>query len=250
MGEATKNKTARLLILFAVVIGTLLLYQYGRSLWIPVYFKIIGKRTVAEAVEEYGTRATERFTPYFRATGMVYPPEKLILLGLKQERRLEVWAETAGKVVFIHSYSIQAASGMLGPKLREGDRQVPEGFYRIISLNPNSSYHLSMKLDYPNTFDQQRANEERRDHLGGDIFIHGKAASIGCLAMGDQAIEELFVLAEKVGRSNISVIIAPHDPRKAQLIADTAHPAWVADLYKEITNAFSHYTRQPQPSPA
>jgi L,D-transpeptidase catalytic domain len=95
-----------------------------------------------------------------------------------------VWVETSGQVVFIHSYSVLVASGHNGPKLREGDRQVPEGFYRITSLNPNSSYHLSIKLNYPNAFDQQHADEEGRDRLGGDIFIHGKAASIGCLAMG------------------------------------------------------------------
>ena len=235
MSEVKKNKSARLLILFAAMIGTLLLYQYGRSLWIPVYLKIIGKRTVAEVVEEYGPRATERVMPHFRAAGVTYPSEKLILLGLKKEKQLEVWAEIAGQIVFIHSYSIQAASGILGPKLREGDRQVPEGFYRIISLNPNSSYHLSMELNYPNAFDQQHANEEGRDRLGGDIFIHGKAASIGCLAMGDPAIEELFVMVEKVGRSNVSVIITPRDPRQIPLQANSTDPAWTADLYKKIT---------------
>ena len=240
----------RFLILLAVMVGTFLLYQYGRSLWIPVYFKIIGKRTVTEAVEEYGALATKRFLSHFRSAGMTYPPEKLILLGLKKEKRLEVWAETEGEVTFIHSYSILAASGMLGPKLREGDRQVPEGFYRIISLNPNSSYHLSMKLNYPNALDQQRAGEEGRDHLGGDIFIHGKAASIGCLAMGDPAIEELFVMVEKVGRPNVSVIIAPQDPRVSPLQTNSTHPTWTVDLYKEITEVFSRYNREPKPSPA
>ena len=250
MNELKKTNSMRFLILLAVLIGTFLLYQYGRSLWIPVYFKIIGKRTVTEAVEEYGARATERFMPHFRAAGVAYPPEKLILLGLKKEKRLEVWAKTEGKVAFIHSYPILAASGMLGPKLREGDRQVPEGFYRIISLNPNSSYHLSMKLNYPNTFDQQHASEEGRNLLGGDIFIHGKAASIGCLAMGDPAIEELFVMVEKVGRPNVSVIIAPQDPRVSPLHTNSTHPTWTVDLYKKISEAFNRFDRQSKPSPA
>ena len=177
----------------------------------------------------------------------MYPPDKLILLGLKKEKQLEVWAEVAGQAVFIHSYPVLAASGKGGPKLREGDRQVPEGFYRIISLNPNSSYHLSMKLNYPNAFDQQHADEEERDFLGGDIFIHGKTASIGCLAMGDRTIEELFVMVEKVGRPNISVIIAPHDPRRMPLQTNSALPAWTVDLYQKITAAFNTYTRQPPP---
>jgi murein L,D-transpeptidase YafK len=236
------------LILFVVLIGIILLYQYGRSLWIHVYFKIIGKRTVAEAVEEYSSHATQRFLPNFQAAGVEYPPEKLILLGLKNETQLEVWAKTAGQITFIHSYPVLAASGGPGPKLREGDRQVPEGFYRIISLNPNSSYHLSMELNYPNSFDLQHADEERQNHLGRDIFIHGKAASIGCLAMGDPAIEELFIMVEKVGRPNVSVIIAPHDPRQAPLQVESSHPAWTADLYKEITEAFRDFTRQPSPA--
>lgn len=248
MSEIMKKRSARFLILITVVIGTLLLYQYGRGLWTPIYFKIIGKRTVTEAVEEYSARATEQFMPHFRAAGVVYPPERLILLGLKQEKQLEVWAETAGRVVFIHSYPVLAASGRPGPKRREGDRQVPEGFYSIISLNPNSSYHLSMELNYPNAFDQQHADEEERGHLGGDIFIHGKAASIGCLAMGDPAIEELFVMVEEVGRSNVSVIIAPHDPRQIPLQAHSTHPAWTANLYKEITEVFNGYIRQASPA--
>jgi hypothetical protein len=66
--------------------------------------------------------------------------------------------------------------------------------------------------------------------------------------MGDPAIEELFVMVEKVGRSNVSVIIAPHDPRQAPLHAESTHPAWTADLYKQITEAFSGFTRQPSPA--
>ena len=242
------KKSTRLLILLTVLIGTLLLYYFGRSLWIPVYFKIIGKRTVTEAIEKYGAGASERFIPHFRAAGVVYPPDKLILLGLKKEKQLEVWAETAGQAVFIRSYPVLAASGTPGPKLREGDRQVPEGFYRIVSLNPNSSYHLSLKLNYPNVFDQQHAQKEGRDHLGSDIFIHGKAASIGCLAMGDPAIEELFVMVEKVGRPNVSVIIAPHDPRQEPLHPKPNLPAWTTDLYKNITKTFNRYTKRPSPA--
>jgi murein L,D-transpeptidase YafK len=74
---------------------------------------------------------------------------------------------------------MKRASGKAGPKLREGDGQVPEGIYRIDGLNPNSSYHLSLKLNYPNDFDLEQARTEGRTELGGDIFIHGKAVSIG-----------------------------------------------------------------------
>jgi murein L,D-transpeptidase YafK len=95
--------------------------------------------------------------PPFAQAGVVYPPDELTLLGLKAERSLEVWALSGDSWSFIKSYPIKGASGNAGPKLREGDRQVPEGIYRIIGLNPNSSYHLSMKLNYPNEFDLQKA---------------------------------------------------------------------------------------------
>ena len=79
-------------------------------------------------------------------------------------------------------------------KLREGDRQVPEGLYRLIGRNPNSNYHLSMKLDYPNSYDPRHAKREGRSNPGSNIFIHGKSLSVGCLAMSGEAIEAFFVL--------------------------------------------------------
>ena len=69
-------------------------------------------------------------------------------------------------------YPILAASGVLGPKLREGDKQVPEGIYGAEALNPNSKFHLSIRLNYPNTFDRRMAQSDGRTQLGGDIMIH------------------------------------------------------------------------------
>ena len=155
---------------------------------------------------------------------------------MKQEKRLELWARDSGEFRFIRDYYIQAASGVAGPKLRQGDRQVPEGIYRIVELNPNSHYHLSMKLNYPNGFDLLHARREGRSAPGSDILIHGKAVSIGCLAMGDEAIEELFVLTEHVGVENVKVVIAPHDPRAYPLKADSKTlPKWTPELYAIIS---------------
>jgi murein L,D-transpeptidase YafK len=78
-----------------------------------------------------------------------YPPREVTFIALKQEKKLELWARNSGEFRFIRDYDIQAASGVAGPKLRQGDRQVPEDIYRIAGLNPNSHYHLSMKLNYP-----------------------------------------------------------------------------------------------------
>ena len=204
------------------------------------------QRTVADVIKLYGDRRWIRLLKLcLKDIGLSYPPDELAMLAIKDENRLELWARNQSEWVLAKSYDIQAASGTKGPKLREGDGQVPEGIYRIIGFNPNSSFHLSMKLNYPNTFDLKWAEVEGRDSPGSDIFIHGKAVSIGCLAMGDPAIEELFVISERVGRSNIQVIIAPTDPRKRQLLPDSSDPSWVSELYSRYHSGF--FSCQPFP---
>ena len=198
--------------------------------------KLPGQWTVDDVLADFGAYAGRKLEPYFARAKVAYPPREVVLLALKEEKKVEVWARADGNGFrFIRGYDIQAASGRPGPKLRQGDKQVPEGVYRIVALNPNSHYHLSMKLDYPNAFDLLHAAEEGRYDPGSDIFIHGKAASIGCLAMGDEAIEELFVLAAQVGKENVKVVIAPRDPRQAPLDpAAGGLPAWAPALYRMI----------------
>lgn len=195
-----------------------------------------GQWTVGDVLQAYGDYATRKLVPYFAKAKVAYPPRDVALIALKQERKLELWARDSGEFRFIRDYRIQAASGVAGPKLRQGDRQVPEGIYRIAGLNPNSQYHLSMKINYPNEFDLYHAMEEGRDDPGSDIFIHGRAVSIGCLAVGDEAIEELFVLTARTGAENVKVVIAPHDPRVYPLRADSpALPLWTPMLYEIIS---------------
>jgi L,D-transpeptidase catalytic domain len=192
--------------------------------------------TIAERLEQYGASARARWLPYFKAAGIACPPRQLVLVGLKEEKVLQVYAASGTNGFrFVRSYPILAASGVAGPKLREGDRQVPEGIYGIELLNPNSSYHLSLRVNYPNAFDRAQAAKEQRTKLGGDIMIHGKAKSIGCLAMGDEAAEDLFVLAADAGLKNITVILAPVDFRTGKGVADDLKlPAWTPALYQEI----------------
>jgi hypothetical protein len=189
-------------------------------------------RTIESAVRDLGPAARVRLAPRFRAAGVAYPPRAVTLLVLKEERVLELWAEDAGAVRLVHRYPVQAASGVLGPKLRQGDLQVPEGVYRVLWLNPNSSYHLSMKLDYPNAFDRERARRDGRTNLGGDIFVHGRAVSIGCVALGDPAIEELFVLAADVGTARVKAVIAPRDLRALSARDPEIASAWAPELYR------------------
>ncbi len=193
-------------------------------------------KSVEDRLREYGAAARSRLEPAFRKAKVSYPPTRLVLVGIKAEKRLEVYAAaTDGAHRLVCTYPILAASGGPGPKLREGDRQVPEGIYPVESLNPNSRYHLSLRVGYPNSFDRAQARAEGRTNLGGDIMIHGKAVSIGCLAMGDPAAEELFVLAADTGLKNMTVILTPVDFRKGLAVpSDTKPPAWTKTLYENI----------------
>ena len=162
---------------------------------------------------------------------------KLRILVFKNERSVEVHAP-GWKAPRI--YPMTAFSGTLGPKLREGDGQIPEGIYGIEYLNPNSSYYLSLKVTYPNASDKLRAKADGRANLGGDIMIHGKAVTIGCVPVGDDAIEDIFYLAYAVGIKNVSVVIAPYDMRSGRkLELEKSSIAWYPDLCREIAAALS-----------
>ncbi len=196
-----------------------------------------GFSTVSHRVAQYGYRARKRLTPYFEQADVAYPPKVIVFVGLKQERRLELYAGDAPEnIQFIRSYSVLGASGGLGPKLREGDHQVPEGIYRIDAMNPNSKYHLSLRVNYPNSFDRKMARIEGRRDLGGDIFIHGKAVSAGCLAMGDWVAEELFVLVADNTTDDVRIILSPIDFRakKLPLKYILNRPGWSRALYNQI----------------
>ncbi len=231
-----RKRALRLLVLLFCLAGAVLLWRHGRRLPAPLGTPG-GGRTVRHVLARAGPSVDERLAPRFRAAGVTYPPRDIVLLALKKERVLELWASDGDAARHIRSYPVLGASGVTGPKLRQGDRQVPEGVYRIISLNPNSSYHLSLKLDYPNAYDRARALEEGRTRLGGEIFIHGGRASIGCLAMGDEAAEDLFILSVRTGIENVTVIIAPvdfrlHDHRE-YVIGDLP---WTAELYEQLAD--------------
>ncbi|MDD2348404.1 MAG: hypothetical protein PHG74_04105 [Kiritimatiellae bacterium] len=193
------------------------------------------RRTVEERVEQYGTVVRERLLPFFEKAGVPWPARRLTLVGLKEERQLEVWGEDAtGTLKLIRVYPVLGASGTIGPKLVEGDGQVPEGIYGIESLNPNSAFHLSLRVSYPNAFDLERAEEDGRHRPGSDIMIHGGTASAGCLAMGDETAEDLFVMAALTGPANVEVILSPCDLRVKQFLPPANAPVWTARLYQAL----------------
>jgi hypothetical protein len=187
-------------------------------------------RSVGAVVEKYGAAMETRLRPIATGAGDVWPPESLTLIGYKEERRLDVWA-TGRKTYPLVRYAVLGTSGGTGPKRREGDLQVPEGIYRLTALNPLSRFHLSIRLDYPNADDIRNLGAPR-DELGGDIYIHGSSVSVGCLAIGDRAIEELFSLVATVGLRDCEALLVPWD------LASRALPKtsedWLAGRYRRL----------------
>jgi len=117
---------------------------------------------------------------------------------LKQEKQIEAWVlGDDGRYVLFRTYAICTHSGSLGPKTREGDQQAPEGFYFVppSRMNPASSFHLSFDLGYPNVFDRSHGR------TGDYLMVHGACVSIGCYAMTDAVIEELWVLMDAAFRA-------------------------------------------------
>ena len=136
---------------------------------------------------------------------------KILITVFKEEGELNVYAknDTEGHHKKITSYEIFSNSGSLGPKRRQGDLQVPEGFYHINRFNPMSSYHLSLGINYPNVSDRKKS---KYSNLGGDIFIHGDCVTIGCMPMTDDKIKEIYlysIFAKNNGQSKIPVYIFP-----------------------------------------
>lgn len=151
--------------------------------------------------------------------------DPVFLRALKKERLLEVFIKSRkdDRFHFFRSYPIAAASGELGPKLREGDQQVPEGFYMVTApaMNPESKFHLAFNIGYPNAFDRFHKR------TGSFIMIHGGRASIGCLAMTDPAIEEIYILCDaalRSGQAGVPVHFFPFRLTEKNLEAHAQHP--------------------------
>jgi murein L,D-transpeptidase YafK len=160
----------------------------------------------------------------------------------KQEKRLELWLQrSGGRYALFRGYDICAFSGGLGPKLREGDRQAPEGFYRVgpSQLNPNSRHHLSFNLGFPNAYDRQLGR------TGSALMVHGGCSSVGCYAITDAAVDEVYAVVEAAldgGQDSVEVHVFPFVLTEARLAAESGS-AWAGfwrnlkeghDLFAEV----------------
>ncbi|HEY8375900.1 MAG TPA: hypothetical protein VIK91_05390 [Nannocystis sp.] len=164
----------------------------------------------------------------FRDAGAAWPPRALFIRAFKVERVTELWAAAAhpgDPHVLVKTFPTCRQSGVLGPKRREGDLQVPEGFYKVSVFNPSSKYHLSLGVSYPNAADRFHSKGQPP---GSAIMIHGKCVTIGCIPIQDGPIEELYlaaVLARDAGQADIPIHIFPcrlDDPTCQQRLAAEA----------------------------
>lgn len=208
--------------------------------------KLDWDQAVEKAVSRYGMRTEPELIRFFSAAQISYPPKDIAFLAFKKERSIELWAkDNKQQWRFIHTYPLTAFSGRLGPKLKEHDGQIPEGIYHLTTLNPFSSMHLSMMIDYPNSFDRMQASKDGRKKLGNNIFLHGKSLSVGCLAVGDRAIDQLFLLTRRVGLRHVKLIIAPNDLRLSNPATSAfAQPRWLPDLYKQLSVALQAFPKK------
>ncbi|MBX9667496.1 MAG: L,D-transpeptidase family protein [Candidatus Obscuribacterales bacterium] len=231
------------MLIFCTLPCNLSRIEFSRMLLNVLTGSSLANLSVPESVTKYGESARNKLKPLFKSAGVSYPPTQIAMIGLKDEKLLILFAKSSdGKWKQITGYPVIGTSGKAGPKLKEGDLQIPEGFYNITQLYPNSIAHLGLRVNYPNAQDRARARIDRRTKLGGDILIHGSFWSTGCLAMGNEAIEDLYILVHDTGCKNVQLILSPCDLRTKQPDIDfKKHPAWVPTMYKEIRLALKNF---------
>lgn len=169
---------------------------------------------------------------------------ELFLRAFKKENQLEVWAKNKTDQSFkrLVSYPFCTTSGQLGPKRKEGDLQIPEGCYWIDRFNPNSNFHLSLGLNYPNDADRKLGHPVTP---GSDIFIHGGCASVGCIPITDPKIEVLYELASRAkenGQNRIQVHIFPSRELEVLIGRGSRHQAF----WQELLPIFNYFETKKQ----
>jgi murein L,D-transpeptidase YafK len=168
--------------------------------------------------------------------------DPVFIRAFKEEDRLELFVRkrATGKFDLFRTYRIAAASGSLGPKYAEGDNQVPEGFYFVPpeAMKPDSQFHLAFNIGYPNEYD--RAHQR----TGTVIMIHGNCVSIGCLAMTDEKIEEIYTLcaaAHRGGQPYFRVHVFPFRMTGKRMLKAAGDPN--EDFWKNLKEGYDLFEK-------
>jgi murein L,D-transpeptidase YafK len=198
-----------------------------------------GPRDIAVIRATVQPRLAHALSPHGASVG-----DPMLIRIFKETKELEVWVRGDRGYRLFRTYPICAYSGTLGPKLKEGDGQAPEGFYRVglSALNPQSSYHLSFNLGFPNAFDRAHGRS------GSFLMVHGRCVSIGCYAMTDPVIEEIYVMVEataRATRSEVPVHIFPFRMTTENMTRHAGSP-WIG-FWQTLKPAYDAFEASRQP---
>ncbi len=230
------------LLLVLILMSLILLFRKKINNW---YHNLKPKYTTAQVVTKHEKKIFNKLQSEFQKAKINTTNFEIALLAFKDSKKLELYIKSPKTAYqLIRTYDFTAFSGKIGPKLKNGDKQIPEGIYTMDYLNPNSRYHLSLKVSYPNAFDQEKAKLDNRTDLGGDIMIHGKKVTIGCIPIGDKNIEEVFTLAAKSSNQKFPIIISPTDFRKNSIFPVIEGIDWEKELYSDIETELKKYNTQ------
>ena len=167
------------------------------------------------------------------------PGDAMMIRIFKESSELEVWKKVAdGSFKLYKSYEICAWSGALGPKVKEGDRQAPEGFYTITPglMNPNSNYYLAFNTGFPNKFDRAFGR------TGSELMVHGDCSSRGCYSMTDESIAEIYALARETfrgGNASFQLQIFPFRMTAKNLAKHSTDPSM--SFWKDIKEGYDRF---------
>jgi len=199
-------------------------------------------------------RKADTLKKQFATAGLQWPAKQIYIRSFKYDSQMEVWIRNSAAEPFklFKTYPVCALAGSLGPKRMQGDYQVPEGFYYINEFKPNSNYHMSLGINYPNVSDKiitQGGNP------GGDIYIHGSCVTVGCIPIQDPQIEEVYLLAmgaKSNGQDFIPVHIFPiryNNPKSVayfdKISKDLPNMQQFAAKLKEVYDYFEKEKRLP-----
>lgn len=223
--------------------------SYGISRGGATYYSFIDYQRSFSRPQEAMVRKVDTLKKQFAAKKLTWPANYLYIRSFKYDSQLEVWVKQAPSDSFrlFKTYPVCALAGSLGPKRMEGDYQVPEGFYYINEFNPNSSYYLSLGINYPNASDKVLSNQQKP---GGAIYIHGSCVTVGCIPITDQQIDELYVLAayaREQGQHYIPIHIFPcrYDVPKsvAYLNELTKDDPALRDFSEQLKDAYTYFEK-------
>jgi len=226
-------------ILFSSLLGTALLFAPIALFSQPIEGLF---PPTSEKAETFMTNARPRVERQLAAKGLRLG-NPVFMRVFKLSKQLEVWMKKEDKFELFKTYPICTYSGAIGPKLREGDHQSPEGFYTVSGgqLNPLSHYHLSFDIGYPNAVDRDN------QRTGGDIMVHGRCISEGCFAMGNLQVEEIYLLAYQAflqGQKEFGIHIFPFRMTKENM-ERMKKPEW-ASFWENLREGYDAFEREHQ----